>query len=151
MLSFHRHAESATPSKALDSIQKKGVIRVGVKTDFSPYNSINSKGEVIGFESDLAELIADKLGVKLRKISITTGNRFQRLELGDVDILIATVGDTAARRLIATAIEPGYNETSVNVMFRPNQVVNTWEKFEAAQFAHSKAAISTSRWASATC
>ncbi|MBC7503280.1 MAG: transporter substrate-binding domain-containing protein [Herminiimonas sp.] len=128
LLSFQRHAEPATPSKALDSIQKKGVIRVGVKTDFSPYNSINSKGEVVGFESDIAELIADKLGVKLQKVSITTENRFQKLELGDVDILIATVGDTAARRLIATAVEPGYNETSVNVLFRPNQAVNTWEK-----------------------
>ena len=130
-LSFNLFAEQLNTNKRLDKLDEiklKGVIRVGVKTDFSPYNSINSKREIVGFESDVAELIAEKLGVTLQKISITTENRFQKLELGAVDILIATVGDTAARRLIVTAVEPGYNETSVNVLFRPNQAVNTWEK-----------------------
>ncbi|HAT32151.1 MAG TPA: ABC transporter substrate-binding protein [Janthinobacterium sp.] len=127
-ISLNVCAEQVNPSKTLDSIKKSGIVRVGVKTDFSPYNSINSKGEIVGFESDIAELIADKLGVKLKKVGITTENRFQKLELGDVDILIATVGDTAARRLIATAIEPGYNETSVNVLFAPNLAVNAWDK-----------------------
>lgn len=121
-------AQQLPPSKTLEEIQKRGTLRVGVKTDFRPYNWINAQGEVIGLESDLAELMATRLGVKLQKVSITTENRFQKLELGDVDVLIATVGDTASRRQIATAVEPGYNETSVNVLFRPDQAVDTWEK-----------------------
>lgn len=121
-------AARASDSTALDNIMRKNVIRIGVKTDFSPYNSMNSKGEIVGFESDVAELIAKSLNVSLAKVSITTENRFQKLELGEVDILLATVGDTAARRKIATAVEPGYNETSVNVLFRPGQAVDTWGK-----------------------
>ena len=121
-------AQAASGSPALDSIRKKGVIRVGVKTDFSPYNALNAQGEVVGFESDIAVLIAQRLGVALKKVSITTENRFQKLELGEVDILISTVGDTPARRKIATAIEPGYNETSVNVLFKPGEAVDTWSK-----------------------
>lgn len=121
-------AQQVQSSKALEEIQKRGILRVGVKTDFRPYNWINPQGEVIGFESDLAELMAAKLGVKLQKVSITTENRFQKLELGDVDVLIATVGDTASRRQIAAAVEPGYSETSVNVLFRPDQAVDSWEK-----------------------
>ncbi|NEX64790.1 transporter substrate-binding domain-containing protein [Noviherbaspirillum galbum] len=121
-------AEQFKPSKALEQIQKRGTLRVGVKTDFRPYNWLDAKGEVIGFESDLAQLLSDRLGVKLQKVSITTENRFQKLELGDVDILIATVGDTAARRQIAAAVEPGYSETGVNVLFHPQQAVDTWEK-----------------------
>src|SRR5471032_180355 len=121
-------AQAAGNSAALDSIRKNGVIRVGVKTDFSPFNSLNAQGEVVGFESDIAALIAQRLGVALKKVSITTENRFQKLELGDVDVLIATVGDTPARRKIATAIEPGYNETSVNVLFKPGDAVDAWSK-----------------------
>jgi len=132
LLAFNVSAQQAPSSKALDEIHKRGTLRVGVKTDFRPYNWINAQGEVIGFETDLAELIAAKLGVKLQKVSITTENRFQKLELGDVDILIATVGDTASRRQIATAVEPGYGETSVNVFFRPDQAVDTWEKIRGA-------------------
>lgn len=122
----------AADGTALDNIRKKNVIRIGVKTDFAPYNSIDAKGETAGFESDVAQLIAQRLGVKLKKIGITTENRFQKLELGDVDILLATVGDTAARRKIATAVEPGYNETGVNVLFPPGQGVDTWSKLRQA-------------------
>lgn len=126
-LSLAAQADAGS-SPTLDTIRKNKVIRVGVKTDFSPYNSLNAKREVVGFESDIAELIADRLGVTLKKVSITTENRFQKLELGEVDILISTVGDTAARRKIATAIEPGYNETSVNVLFRPGEAVPAWNQ-----------------------
>ena len=122
---------TGTPSATLDEIRKKKVIRVGVKTDVSPYNSLNSKGEVVGFESDLAELVAKRLGVDLKKVGITTENRFQKLVLDDVDILIATVGDTAERRKMATAVEPGYNETGVNVLFRPGNAVDTWDKIRS--------------------
>lgn len=132
LLAFRVPAQQLPSSKALEDIQKRGALRVGVKTDFRPYNWINTQGEVIGFESDLAELIAARLGVKLQKVSITTENRFQKLELGEVDILIATVGDTASRRQIATAVEPGYGETSVNVFFRPGQAVDSWEKIRGA-------------------
>lgn len=121
-------AQAASGSPTLDNIRKSGVLRVGVKTDFSPYNSLNAQGEVVGFESDIAALIAARFGVTLKKVSITTENRFQKLELGDVDILISTVGDTPARRKIATAIEPGYNETSVNVLFKPGDAVDAWPK-----------------------
>ncbi|KAB8044661.1 transporter substrate-binding domain-containing protein [Janthinobacterium aquaticum] len=119
---------AGSTSPTLQEIRKKGVLRVGVKTDASPYNSLNAKGEVVGFESDLAELVAKRLGVSLKKVSITTENRFQKLLLGDVDILLATVGDTAERRRMATAIEPGYNETGVNVLFKPGYAVDQWEK-----------------------
>ena len=127
-LLFLSLAAQGADSPTLDNIRKKQVIRVGVKTDFGPYNAINARGEIVGFESDIAALIAQRLGVSLKKVGITTENRFQKLELGDVDILIATVGDTAARRKIATAIEPGYNETSVNLLFRPGQAVDAWAK-----------------------
>lgn len=127
-LSCQAWAQTGTPSPTLEEIRKKKVIRVGVKTDFRPYNSLDGKGEVVGFESDLAELIAKRLGVALKKVNITTENRFQKLVLGDVDILLATVADTAERRRMATAVEPGYNETSVNALFKPGYAVEKWDQ-----------------------
>ena len=121
-------AQQSRSSPTLDNIRQDKVIKVGVKTDFKPFNSLDSSGNVVGFESEVAALIAKRLGVQLQKVKITTENRFQKLALGDVDILIATVGDTAERRKSATAVEPGYNETSVNIMFKPGQAVDAWSK-----------------------
>ena len=115
-------------SPTLEEVRRKKFLRIGVKTDFLPYNAINEKGVVSGFESDLAELIAERLGMRLKKVSTTTENRFQKLVMGDVDILLATVADTAERRGMALAVEPGYNETSVNAMFPPGVKIDKWEQ-----------------------
>lgn len=114
------------PSPVLTDIKEAGVVRIGVKTDVEPFGLINSSGEIVGFEIDLAEDIAKRLGVRLVKVPVSTEARFQKLELGEVDLLLATVGDSLERRKIATAIEPGYFETGVTVMLRPDQRLKDW-------------------------
>ncbi len=121
-------ASKGKPSPTLEEVRRKKFLRIGVKTDFRPYNSINEQGVVSGFESDLAELIAQRLGMRLKKVNTTTENRFQKLVMGDVDILLATVADTAERRGMALAVEPGYNETSVNALFPPGSKIDKWEQ-----------------------
>ncbi|WP_229217321.1 transporter substrate-binding domain-containing protein [Massilia forsythiae] len=127
-LSWNACAQQAPHSPTLDAVRKSGVLRVGVKTDFKPFNYLDSNGEVVGLESDVAALVAQRLGVRLKKVRITTENRFQKLALGEVDLLIATVADTPERRRSAAAVEPGYNETSVNVLFGPGHAVDDWGK-----------------------
>ncbi len=113
-------------SPVLSAIKEAGVIRIGVKTDVEPFGVINPNGEVVGFEIDLAKDIAARLGVRLVKVPVSTEARFQKLELGEVDLLLATVGDSLERREIATAIEPGYFESGVTVMLRPDQKLKDW-------------------------
>ena len=54
-------------------------------------------------------------------------NRFQKLEQGDIDIMIATAADTQERRQIATAIEPNYYAGGVAVFLRPEQRIADWQ------------------------
>ena len=120
-------ADSTKSSKVLDQIQRKGVIQIGVKTDFAPFGMLNSKGEPEGLEIDLASDIARQFGVRLVVVNITTENRFQKLEQGDVDVAIATTADTLERRQIATAIEPNYYAGGVSVFLRPEQRMTDWQ------------------------
>ncbi|OYT91481.1 MAG: ABC transporter substrate-binding protein [Burkholderiales bacterium PBB3] len=113
-------------SPVLTAIKEAGIVRIGVKTDVEPFGLINPSGEVVGFEIDLAKDIAERLGVRLVKVPVSTETRFQKLELGEVDLLLATVGDSLERRKIATGIEPGYFETGVTVMLRPDQGLKDW-------------------------
>jgi polar amino acid transport system substrate-binding protein len=120
-------AEPIKTSKTLESIRKKGVIQIGVKTDFPPFGMLNAKGDPEGFEIDLAADIARQMGVRLVTVSLTTENRFQKLEQGDVDLIIATTADTLERRQIATAIEPNYYAGGVVVFLRPEQRITDWQ------------------------
>ena len=113
-------------STVLESIRDEGVIKVGVKTDFQPFGFMSKEGDIQGFEVDLARLIGDAIGVRVELVGVSTASRFQRLEQGLVQLVIATAADTRERRRIATAIEPGYFGAGVNVLLRPEVNIQDW-------------------------
>ena len=133
-------AGPAKSSSALDLIRKRGAIHIGVKTDFPPFGMLNPSGEPEGFETDLAVDIARQLGVRLVKVIVTTENRFQKLEQGDVDVLIATVADTFERRQIATAIEPNYYAGGVSIFLRPEQRISDWQAIRGQKICATQGA-----------
>jgi len=115
-------------SHALETIKRSGEITIGVKTDIPPFGMLDGNGKPIGFEVDLAKKVAAALGVRLRTVGVTTENRFQLLEQGTIDLIIATAGDTKERRELATAIEPNYYGAGVNVLLRPDIPIETWQQ-----------------------
>jgi polar amino acid transport system substrate-binding protein len=117
---------AATPSPTLQSIEKAGVIRIGVKADFPPFGMLDAKGQPVGMEVDLARDVARRLNVSESLVKVTTANRLQRLEQGAVDLVIATAADTIERRRITTAIEPPYYAGGVTVMMREKQRIQDW-------------------------
>lgn len=114
------------PSPLLEKIHQRGELVVGVKTDMAPFGFLDAQGEPAGFEVDIARRLAEALGVRARLLSVSTENRFQRLEQGAVDMIIATAGDTRERRLLATAIEPNYYGGGVNVLLPPDSRAREW-------------------------
>jgi len=121
-------ATAALPgdSERLALIQRRGSLVVGVKTDYPLFGGLNAQGEPEGLEHDLAADLARRLGVRLTRVSVTSANRLQRLEEGSVDVVIATLGDTAERRRIATLIEPHYYASGVTLFVRPDSPVREW-------------------------
>jgi len=113
-------------SERLGLIKQRGVLIVGVKTDYPPFGMLNSSGEPVGFEHDLAADIARRLGVGLRKVGVTGSNRLEKLQEGEIDLVLATTGDTAERRKIATMIEPDYYASGVTLFMPPNENVKDW-------------------------
>lgn len=117
---------AATTSPTLQAIEKSGVIRIGVKSDFPPFGMLDTDGQPKGLEIDLARDVARRLNVNASLVKVTTENRLQRLEQGAVDLVIATTADTIERRRIATAVEPAYYAGGVTVMMRGSQRIQDW-------------------------
>jgi polar amino acid transport system substrate-binding protein len=116
------------PSERLAHIKQRGTLVVGVKTDYPPFGQLNVAGVPEGFEHDLAEDLAKRLGVKLVKQGVTGANRLQKLEEGSIDLVLATTGDTAERRKIATMIEPNYYASGVTLFMAPDQNITDWSE-----------------------
>lgn len=125
VLSGMAHGRPAAAGQ-LAQIRARGVLVVGVKDEYPPFGMLNPQGGIVGLEPDLAADIARRLHVKLRLVGVNTANRLEKLVDGSVDLLIATMGDTAKRRRLADLIEPDYYASGVNIMLPKNRHIRDW-------------------------
>ena len=80
------------PGTPLGDIQAKGEIAIGVKYDVPPFGFNNpSSGKVEGFDVDLGQAIADRLGVRPKFIEAISDNRIPFLQDGTADVILSTM------------------------------------------------------------
>ena len=100
----------------LEEIKKKGVLVVGVKTDYPPWGMRDASGAIVGMEPDMAADMAKRLGVKLELVSVVSSNRMQFLQQGKIDLMIATMSDTPERRKVVGIVDPVYYASGVAIL-----------------------------------
>ena len=95
-------ALSAQPSRAdeLADITKAGVIKVAVPQDFAPFGSAGPDLKPQGYDIDMANLIAAKMGVKAEIIPVTSANRIAYLQTKKADLVISSLGKNAEREKV---------------------------------------------------
>lgn len=88
---------TAAHADALTDIQKKGVVRIAIPQDFPPFGSLGADLKLQGYDIDMANLIAQELGVKLELVPVTSTNRVPFLTTGKVDLVISSLGKNEER------------------------------------------------------
>lgn len=96
----------ASESPVLERIVASGKIRIGMSGDQAPFNVKNKAGELIGFEVDLANFVADALGVEVEFVTKAFPDLLGALKDGEVDIVMSGMTITAARSLDAVFVGP---------------------------------------------
>lgn len=81
----------------LQDILSAGEIRVGILLDVAPWGFNNENGEPDGLDVEVAQMLADNLGVDLELVQVTGPNRIPSLIADKVDVLIAALGATPER------------------------------------------------------
>jgi polar amino acid transport system substrate-binding protein len=97
---------------ALADIEKSGKLRVAVPQDFPPFGSVGSDMAPQGYDIDMAKLIAEKLGVAVELVPVTSANRIPYLQTNKVDLVISSLGKNAEREAVidfSAAYAPFYN------------------------------------------
>ena len=86
-------ASCAFGASALD----KDTLIAGTESTYPPYESRNAKGELEGFDIELAETIAAKLGKKLQWIDMPFDSLIPSLMSGKIDLVAAGMSATEER------------------------------------------------------
>jgi glutamate transport system substrate-binding protein len=78
--------------------QEEGTVTIGVKFDVPPFGFENPQtGDVEGFDVDMGNYIADRLGVEAEFIEAISDNRIPFLEDGTADLILSTMTITTDR------------------------------------------------------
>ncbi len=67
-------------------IQGKGTLIVGI-TEFEPMDYKDDSGEWIGFDADMARMVAEQLGVEAQFVVIDWDNKIMELESQNIDVV----------------------------------------------------------------
>ena len=108
-------------------IMSSGKISVGVKPDYKPWGFRDPSGKLIGMEVDMAQDVADTMGVELELVPVESSNRMQFLDQGKIDLMIATMSDRPDRRKIVGIVQPNYYTSGTNVMAPKALHLTSWE------------------------
>jgi polar amino acid transport system substrate-binding protein len=92
---------------AIEQIAKRGVIKVGMDV-FVPWAMKDKKGELIGFEIDIAKKVAKDMGVKIEFVPTKWSGIIPALITGKFDVLIGGMTITTQRNLKINFTRPYY-------------------------------------------
>ncbi|MBD5513655.1 MAG: transporter substrate-binding domain-containing protein [Lachnospiraceae bacterium] len=96
-------------------IQNKGTMIVGI-TDFAPMDYKDASGEWIGFDADMARLVAEKLGVEAQFVEIDWDNKIMELESKNIDVVWNGMTLTAETTSAMECTNPYCNNAQVIVI-----------------------------------
>ncbi len=92
---------------AVEQIAKRGVVKVGMDV-FVPWAMKDKKGELIGFEIDIAKKFAADMGVKIEFVPTKWSGIIPSLITGKFDVLIGGMTITTQRNLKINFTKPYY-------------------------------------------
>nr|WP_083875470.1 transporter substrate-binding domain-containing protein [Pseudomonas gingeri] len=90
----------AQAGDALNHILESKELRVAVPVDYPPYGYVGPDMVPQGLDIDVANLMANKLGVKLELVPVTAPNRVAYIQSGKADFTISSLGKTPEREKV---------------------------------------------------
>jgi polar amino acid transport system substrate-binding protein len=119
-------APAAAENEKFKEILDRGVLRVGVQGALKPWSFRSPDGTLQGIEVDLAQKVAETMGVELEPVVISSANRMQFLEQGKIDLIIGGMSDRPDRREIVGIVEPTYWASGPTLMAKEG-VISSWD------------------------
>jgi cystine transport system substrate-binding protein len=115
----------------LDEVKQRGSLRIGVEGTYPPFNFRDEQGKLTGFDVEIAEAIAARLGVKPEFTTSEWSGILAGLQAGKFDVIVNQVAATDKRRETFDFSEP-------YVVSSPQLIVRTSETRKLATPADLK-------------
>ncbi|MDO5634911.1 MAG: transporter substrate-binding domain-containing protein [Micrococcus sp.] len=134
--------EDAAAGDALARIEESGTIRIGLEGTYKPYAYHDDSGELVGFEKEIADKIAEGLGATPEYIETEWDSLIAGLDVDKYDLVVNNVGITEERQQSYLFTEP-YARSIGRVAVPEDSDMQDLEELDGARAAQT----ATSNWA----
>lgn len=119
---------AAHADETLDKVQRRGKLTVGVILTGEAFGSLDpATQQPVGYQVDLAQEVARRLGVQADIVPVATANRVQFLLSGKVDLLLANFVRTPDREALLGLIPTPYYQTGGMLLTRKDSGIQRLE------------------------
>jgi polar amino acid transport system substrate-binding protein len=135
---------SATIKRVVDS----GELRVGMSGTQPPFSVKSKDGKLIGYEVDLANMLADAMGAKAKIVEMPFGKLLDSRETGEVDVVMSGMTMTPRRNARVAFVGP-YIVSGKSILTKDSTIAALKEAEELDKSSISLVALENStsqRW-----
>lgn len=123
-------SNGAQASNELEQIKSAGTMKVGMMGTYAPYNFLNDKKEMDGFDADIAREVAKRLGVEVEFVSQEFSGLIPSLQSKKIDAVISQMTITDERKQ-ALDFSEGYITNQVKIIVKSdNNDITKLEDFK---------------------
>ena len=111
----------------LDTIKERGTLIVGTEGTWSPYTYHDESETLVGFDVEVAKLIADYIGVEIQYSETVWSSIFASLDAGQIDTVVNEVSYTEERAVKYDFSEPYTFTQRAILVLADNDAINGLE------------------------
>ncbi|MFT0846224.1 transporter substrate-binding domain-containing protein [Actinomycetaceae bacterium L2_0104] len=115
--------------RTVEEIQEDGTIRIGVFSDKSPFGSVDSNGDYVGYDIEYGTRIGEDLEVDVEWVPVDAASRVEFLESDRVDIILANFTVTPERAEAVDFANP-YMQVSLGVVSPEDAQITSKDQLE---------------------
>ncbi|MCD7109295.1 amino acid ABC transporter substrate-binding protein [Rhizobium sp. DKSPLA3] len=134
------HAAAIAPALAgenLSAITTAGVLKIGTEGTYAPFTFHDASGKLVGFDVEIGEAVAAKLGVKAQFIEGKWDGLIAGIDAGRYDAVINQVGITEARKQKYDFSEPYIASKAVLIVRQDNDDIKGFADLKGKTSAQS--------------
>ena len=127
----------AAAQSNLDAINSAGVLKIGTEGTYAPFTYHDASGKLVGFDVEIGEAIAEKLGVKAEFLEGKWDGLIAGLDAKRYDVVINQVGITEERKKKYDFSDPYIASKAVLIVKADNEDIKRFEDLSGKRAAQS--------------
>ena len=115
--------------------EPKKVLKVGTSPDFSPFEFMDEKNQMTGFDIELIQALGKQMNAEINLQNLSFDGLIPALQAGNLDAIISGVTITPEREKAVLFTEPYYQSGLVAAVRVENQEIKGWDDLKGKRIA----------------